>query len=572
MSEYPEYDLLLSKYLEGSIQAEELSRLEAKLLADDVFARHVSRWCLVHRQVSELLTENTLHQLMDQFSQGSPSLPVAAVAQLNGQDHTQSTAPWSLTNRGRLVSNDRLGGSRIRPLNRRRWIIWIASLAALLLIALAWYTTHLQSLPPGLTAEDANAIRRQNGENVDVVATLTQVVDGVWVKNAAALRTGQLLGKGSRVALQSGMAKVTFECGAEIVLQGPCDFEVKDQMVGVLKAGKITANVPHRAFSFAILSPQVDFVDLGTAFGVSVGASGKTELHVFEGEVLCSPSKPDAAEHKEPIHVTAANALAFDSKSGDPSNIAMNKEQFSPLIDLRRAASGHPAGLIGDHLALWLSAGLGVATDERGRVVSWQDILYGDNRSAEDATQNDEQARPTLVAEAINGHPAVRFNGESNYLVTTPLETTDNQTVLFVCQYSPSAFNKNRKWGGQILNYDGPPSREAYGYLSNTLQPGVLQIGEPLLAEEFKPTLLTGQVFAGFVGMPRSNRAALTPIKSGPKCRSSRPMCTTTPTGGQRFRSTGSCAARHGHSLRKASLRGKSSAGTLGSSYSLAAI
>jgi hypothetical protein len=46
------------------------------------------------------------------------------------------------------------------------------------------------------------------------------------------------------------------------------------------------------------------------------------------------------------------------------------------------------------------------------------------------------------------------------------------------------------------LNYDGPPSR----YLSNTLEPGVLQIGEPLLASEFKPTLLTGQVFAGFIG------------------------------------------------------------------------
>src|SRR4029453_10461132 len=35
--------------------------------------------------------------------------------------------------------------------------------------------------------------------------------------------------------------------------------------------------------------------------------------------------------------------------------------------------------------------------------------------------------------------------------------------------------------------------------LSNTLEPGVLQIGEPLLESEFKPTLLTGQVFAGFI-------------------------------------------------------------------------
>jgi hypothetical protein len=32
------------------------------------------------------------------------------------------------------------------------------------------------------------------------------------------------------------------------------------------------------------------------------------------------------------------------------------------------------------------------------------------------------------------------------------------------------------------------------------LEPGVLQIGEPLLESEFKPTLLTSQVFAGFIG------------------------------------------------------------------------
>ena len=65
------------------------------------------------------------------------------------------------------------------------------------------------------------------------------------------------------------MVKVTFECGAEVVLQGPCDFVAESQMIGFLKSGKITANVPHRAFSFAIRSPEVDFVDLGTAFGIS---------------------------------------------------------------------------------------------------------------------------------------------------------------------------------------------------------------------------------------------------------------------------------------------------------------
>jgi concanavalin A-like lectin/glucanase superfamily protein len=147
-------------------------------------------------------------------------------------------------------------------------------------------------------------------------------------------------------------------------------------------------------------------------------------------------------------------------------------------------------------LALWLAADVAVATDEKQRVIAWPDILYGDNRSAEDAIQDNPEARPLLVADAVHGHPAIRFDGKADYLLTTPFETTDDQTVMFVCQFSQSAYDPARVWGGQIINYDGPPSR----YLSNTLEPGVLQIGEPLLATEFKPTLLTGQVFAGFVG------------------------------------------------------------------------
>ncbi len=67
-------------------------------------------------------------------------------------------------------------------------------------------------------------------------------------------------------------------------------------------------------------------------------------------------------------------------------------------------------------------------TDAKQRVVAWPDILYGDNHSAEDATQIDERARPTLVPHAVNNHPAVRFNGQSDFLVTTPLE--DNRRSI----------------------------------------------------------------------------------------------------------------------------------------------
>ena len=246
------------------------------------------------------------------------------------------------------------------------------------------------------------------------------------------------------------------------------------------------------------------------------------------------------------------------------------------------STAGH---LVEDKLALWLAADVAVTTDTQRRVISWQDIVYGDNQSAEDAIQTVENARPHLVADSLNGRPAIRFDGNSDFLLTTPLETTDDQTVLMVMQYSPSAYAKDRRWGGQILNYDGPNREsediqsdqdlaERTRFLSNTLVPGVLQIGEPLLEEEFKPTLLTGQVFAGFIGSATVEAGRVDTVQVG----ANNPVVVAFVYDyeyehGQAFLTiNGRLQGRRGHLRRRALLPAKSLAGTPGSSSTSTAI
>ncbi len=496
---------LLNRYVEGQARPDEIALFETRLQADDEFADHVSRWCLMHRQITELMTEDALHEMMDRFVQGSPGPPRQVFSKAQSASRSKADADFAA---------------------RRRRSHWLLAAAAALLAVLAGAVlvqrrdptgvmsdpSHIDVVKSGNKPAGAQNIRRpgvapdslqfdanQNrGTPVGdaIIATLVRLVDPVWAEDAAPLQHGDHLSVGDRVALASGMAKVTFECGAEVVLEGPCDFEIQSQMLGYLNSGKITADVPRRAFGFAILSPGVDFVDLGTSFGVNVGGSGRTELHVFDGEVLCSPAPADVGASAEAIHVRANRAVEFASHGAAASDITMNAEPFSELRALRRPAGIDARQVVPDSLALWLAADAAVATDPQQRVVSWQDIVYGDNQSAEDAIQGEANSRPALAANAIHGRPAIRFDGQSDFLLTTPLETTDDQTVVLVCQFSQSAFQPGRRWGGQILNYDGPPSR----YLSNLLEPGVLQIGEPLLEEQFQPTLVSGQVFAGFIG------------------------------------------------------------------------
>jgi hypothetical protein len=472
MNDVEIFDKLLHQYLEGMATPDEVAQLESMLLADDALVQRASEQALLHRQVSELFAEEHLHELMDKFAVGSKAVPNAMRQVMTAAGERERQTPITT----------------MRSKNHHWQIIGLtAVLAASLLAILLWQetpTTESQQLaaPTEITEPEA-------------AATVTQLSAPSWKQGEREYHYGDALPSGSRICLDAGMAKLTFECGAEVMLEGPCDFIVRDEMVGILNKGKIAANVPRRAFAFAILSPGVDFVDLGTSFGVSVDDSGKSELHVFEGEVLYSPTDPEERERHQSVHVTANNAVGFQA-NGAPSDIAMNSEQFSPLLALRKATPKFDAPLSGANLALWLTADAGVSTDPEHRVLSWQDIVSDDNRTAEDATQSKSEARPELIPNAIGGHAAVRFDGNSDFLTTTPLETTDDQTVLLVCQFSQGAFAKGRQWGGQIINYDGPPSREA----SNTFAPGILQIGEPLLETDFKPTLITGQVFAGFIG------------------------------------------------------------------------
>ena len=91
-----------------------------------------------------------------------------------------------------------------------------------------------------------------------------------------------------KVHLETGLARLDFCNGATVTLQGPAEFEIVSPDRTVLSSGILTASVPDSAVGFKVLTPAMDVVDLGTAFGVSVGGDGETDVCVFEGEVEVS--------------------------------------------------------------------------------------------------------------------------------------------------------------------------------------------------------------------------------------------------------------------------------------------
>jgi hypothetical protein len=163
---------LLCSYWVGSSSAAEIAVLEARLIADEAFADRVSQWCLMHRQIGELKTESALHEMTDQFVQGTPGPPRGVFA------------PTSRTTRD---AND-VGSARV--VHRRTWrmaIVTAATLAAVGIFTVIWRGAKRTDDAADLQID----ISQNNSTPVceAIIATVTRAADAVWAPGA---------GRGSR--------------------------------------------------------------------------------------------------------------------------------------------------------------------------------------------------------------------------------------------------------------------------------------------------------------------------------------------------------------------------------------
>jgi hypothetical protein len=160
---------------------------------------------------------------------------------------------------------------RGRILRRRRVLRWsIAAGAAAAVLAAAIGFGGWPSDPPA-------------------AARLTGSVAAEWsTKPRADLRTGD------GVDLDAGLAELTLAGGVVLILEGPARIRLAGGARVRLERGCLTARVPKGAEGFRVDTPSSEVVDLGTEFGVRVGADGSSEVHVLRGRVQARRDGQDA--------------------------------------------------------------------------------------------------------------------------------------------------------------------------------------------------------------------------------------------------------------------------------------
>jgi hypothetical protein len=208
---------------------------------------------------------------------------------------------------------------KVVPFARRAW--FATGLAAC--VALGWWL-----LPRGGN-ERPEAIA-DAGQERDEVALLGQAVDVEW--DGASYTPGSALPTGM-LKIRRGTLRLDFYSGARVVLEGPAALELLSPDLARLDQGKLTANVPPPAEGFTVLNANLRVIDRGTEFGMSAGASGECEVHVFDGEVELQGEVPEATARE----LFEGDAVAI--RAGRSTPMAANRQSFADPSRMVQAAA-----------------------------------------------------------------------------------------------------------------------------------------------------------------------------------------------------------------------------------------
>ena len=176
------------------------------------------------------------------------------------------------------------------------------------------------------------------------VARITGTHNCIWSDPQEKISYGSSLFPGQRIELAEGLAEITFDDGATLLLEGPTSFTVDSSNKVALLTGRLAAVVPQRAEGFHVRTASLDVFDVGTEFGLVAQESGAAEVHVFNGLV-----KADVLDNSgralRRLELNAAEAARINPLSTTVVEFPANDASFVRNIS---PAAGPHDGLLAD--------------------------------------------------------------------------------------------------------------------------------------------------------------------------------------------------------------------------------
>lgn len=269
------------------------------------------------------------------------------------------------------------------------------------------------------------------GESFVAVASISEVVDPVWRAHTETFKRRQELAR-QKLSLESGLVKIVYKTGAQIVLEGPSEFLVSGDNDGWCESGSLSAHVPPSAAGFEVKTPFASVIDRGTDFALYVNEE-QVEISVINGKIdLRQTGIPD-------ITVTTGSGQKY-LKGGIIQPISaqvdryIDRDQFQHRLDryIQRVEQ------VQKELAVQMEAHPNLLvrfllnSDRRNEIP---------NRSRRGVSTVAQAHVQNCIAEegSLPGSESLRFNRrDSKVTFTLPVEMSDLTMVASVCVDQPA--------------------------------------------------------------------------------------------------------------------------------------
>jgi len=216
---------------------------------------------------------------------------------------------------------------------------WIAAAAAVVLVGVSAFFVLGKKNPLG--AGDAVAAEETALVTDEGVAIAMERVGAIFGEGGLQPKANGILPLGE-LRLESGIAEIEFYSGARLILEGPAVFEIDSENSCILSDGRLRAHVPPQAAGFTVTTPQIEIVDRGTEFAVSIDEDGhRTEVHCFEGELDVFAVGETPRDPKSLRKLTAEQALRIEPNGS--RKLDADPMSFVSFADLAQTSLEHAA-------------------------------------------------------------------------------------------------------------------------------------------------------------------------------------------------------------------------------------
>jgi hypothetical protein len=174
------------------------------------------------------------------------------------------------------------------------------------------------------------------------LATIVETNGARWENSSLPTAPGSELAAG-KLRLADGVARIRFQSGAEVSLEGPAELEITGSNSCFLQTGALVAHVPEQARGFAVGTLNAKLIDHGTDFGISTDQSGRAQVQVMQGEVELQHDRSGETLRlltKESVGVTADRFAPNTRADGEPDRYAFLRSEKTARPELLITSAG----------------------------------------------------------------------------------------------------------------------------------------------------------------------------------------------------------------------------------------